>query len=100
MMESMASGSTAARQMQQNVYGAQYDQQNIDAAAQKIQLDLQKEQAQIQEAETNTSQTKLNTILTKSKFERSEDAIVKMQNLAGTEEFKKATDGDTPVTGV
>jgi hypothetical protein len=80
--------------MQQNVYGAQYDQQNIDAAAQKIQLDLQKEQAQIQEAETNTSQTKLNTILTKSKFERSEDAIVKMQNLAGTEEFKKATDGD------
>lgn len=94
MMESMASGSTAARQMQQNVYGAQYDQQNIDAAAQKTQLDLQKEQAQIQEAEANTSQTKLNTILTKSKFERSEDAIVKMQNLAGTEEFKKATDGD------
>ena len=94
MMESMASGSTAARQMQQNVYGAQYDQQNIAADAQKKQLDLQKEQAQIQEAEANTSQTKLNTILTKSKFERSEDAVVKMQNLAGTEEFKKATDGD------
>ena len=94
LMTDVAAGSTAARQMQQNVYGAQYDQQNIDAAAQKIQLDLQKEKAQIQEAETNTSQTKLNTILTKSKFERSEDAIVKMQNLAGTEEFKNATNGD------
>jgi hypothetical protein len=93
-MTDVAAGSTAARQMQQNVYGAQYDQANIAADAQKKQLDLQKEQAQIQEAEANTAQTKLNTILTKSKFERSEDAVVKMQNLAGTEEFKKATDGD------
>ena len=61
MMESMASGSTAARQMQQNVYGAQYDQQNIDAAAQKIQLDLQQEQA-------NIEKTKLVNLVTAIEF--------------------------------
>ena len=85
MMESMASGSTAARQMQQNVYGAQYDQQNIAADAQKKQLDLQQEQA-------NIEKTKLGNLVTETGFKAGEDSKVKLQQLAGSPEFKAADD--------
>ena len=85
MMESMASGSTAARQMQQNVYGAQYDQQNIAADAQKKQLDLQQEQA-------NIEKTKLGNLVVDTNFKASEESKVKLQQLAGSPEFKAADD--------
>lgn len=85
MMESMASGSTAARQMQQNVYGAQYDQQNIDAAAQKIQLDLQQEQA-------NIEKTKLVNLVTDTNFKASEQSKAKLQQLTASPEFIAADD--------
>ena len=47
-MESMASGSSAALQMQQNYAAAPYVQQQAAAVAQKQQLDLQQEQANIE----------------------------------------------------
>jgi hypothetical protein len=85
MMESMASGSTAVRQMQQNVYGAQYDQQNIDAAAQKIQLDLQQEQA-------NIEKTKLVNLVTDTNFKAAEQSKTKLQQLTASPEFIAAND--------
>lgn len=83
MMESMASGSTAARQMQQNVYGAQYDQQNIAADAQKKQLDLQQEQA-------NIEKTKLGNLVTETGFKAGEESKVKLQQLVQSPEGKAA----------
>ena len=85
MMESMASGSTAARQMQQNVYGAQYDQQNIAADAQKKQLDLQQEQA-------NIEKTKLVNLVTDTNFKASEQSKAKLQQLTASPEFIAADD--------
>ena len=39
LMTDMAAGSTAARTMQQNMYGAEFDQQNIAADAQSKQIE-------------------------------------------------------------
>ena len=85
LMTDVAAGSTAARQMQQNVYGAQYDQQNIDAAAQKIQLDLQQEQA-------NIEKTKLVNLVTDTNFKASEQSKAKLQQLTASPEFIAADD--------
>lgn len=85
MMESMASGSTAARQMQQNVYGAQYDQANIAADAQKKQLDLQQEQA-------NIEKTKLSNLVAETGFKAGEESKTKLQQLAQSPDFKAADD--------
>jgi hypothetical protein len=84
-MTDVAAGSTAARQMQQNVYGAQYDQANIAADAQKKQLDLQQEQA-------NIEKTKLSNLVTETGFKAGEESKVKLQQLAGSPEFKAADD--------
>jgi hypothetical protein len=84
-MTDVAAGSTAARQMQQNVYGAQYDQQNIDAAAQKIQLDLQQEQA-------NIEKTKLVNLVTDTNFKAAEQSKTKLQQLTASPEFIAAND--------
>ena len=62
----MAAGSTAARTMQQNMYGAEFDQQNIAADAQSKQIALQQEQANVQK-------TKLNNIVAESSIKVSED---------------------------
>ena len=85
LMTDVAAGNTAARQMQQNVYGAQYDQQNIDAAAQKIQLDLQQEQA-------NIEKTKLVNLVTDTNFKASEQSKAKLQQLTASPEFIAADD--------
>jgi hypothetical protein len=84
-MTDVAAGSTAARQMQQNVYGAQYDQQNIDAAAQKTQLDLQQEQA-------NIEKTKLVNLVTNTNFKAAEQSKTKLQQLTASPEFIAAND--------
>jgi len=85
LMTDVAAGSTAARQMQQNVYGAQYDKANIAADAQKKQLDLQQEQA-------NIEKTKLSNLVTETGFKAGEESKVKLQQLALSPEFKAADD--------
>jgi hypothetical protein len=83
LMTDMAAGSTAARQMQQNVYGAQYDQQNAQLANQQVQLQVQQEQA-------NLERTKLQTLVADTSFKASEDSKTKLQQLAQSPEFKAA----------
>jgi len=85
LMTDVAAGSTAARQMQQNVYGAQYDQQNIAADAQKKQLDLQQEQA-------NIEKTKLVNLVTDTNFKAAEQSKTKLQQLTASPEFIAADD--------
>lgn len=84
-MTDMAAGSTAARTLQQNVYGAQYDQANIAAAAQENQLKVQQEQA-------NLEKTKLANLVSETGFKASEESKQKLRALADTPEFKAASD--------
>ena len=84
-MTDVAAGSTAARTLQQNVYGAQYDQANIAAAAQENQLKVQQEQA-------NLEKTKLATLVAETGFKAGEESKQKLRALADTPEFKTASD--------
>ena len=72
MMESMASGSSAARQMQQNMYGGQYDQQNIAAQAQQEQLKVQQEQATLEK-------TRLGNLMTDAGYQRDVESTAKLK---------------------
>jgi hypothetical protein len=59
LMTDVAAGSNAARTMQQNAYGAQFDQQNIAAEAQQKQLQLQKTAAETQQLQARANLEKL-----------------------------------------
>jgi hypothetical protein len=83
LMESAASGSTAARTMQQNMFGGQYDQQNAAAQAQEQQLKVQQEQA-------NVEKTKLSNIVLDSGIQTTKqktEAINKLKATAGWDQM-------------
>ena len=83
LMTDMAAGSTAARTMQQNAYGAQYDQANIAAQAQEAQIKVQQDQA-------NLDKSKLNNIVEGSKIDvntETKAAIGKLAKSAGWQDL-------------
>jgi hypothetical protein len=86
-MESAASGSSAVLQMQQNMAAAPNVQQAEANKMQEQQLKLQQEQA-------NLEKTKLDNLLNKTNFDRSSDAMKKLQTIVGTDEYKGASDAD------
>ena len=91
-MTDMAAGSTAARNLQQNVYGAQYDQANIAAAAEQNQQKIQEGNIKLEQDRLNVDKTKLANLVTDTNFKASEDSKAKLKALAQTEEFQKADD--------
>lgn len=87
LMTDMAAGSTAARTMQQNMYGAEFDQQNIAADAESKQIALQQEQANVQK-------TKLNNIVTESSIKVSEDKAKAFAKVVADPANKNKSQGD------
>ena len=87
LMTDMAAGSNAARTMQQNMYGAQYDQQNIAEAAKQQQLKTQQDQATVE-------RTRLSNMISESGFITTESSKAKLQAVMQTPEWKTADDAD------
>jgi hypothetical protein len=56
LMTDMAAGSSAVRQMQQNVMGAKYDEANLAAAADEIQQKSQQAKLETQQKQLDISQ--------------------------------------------
>ena len=103
LMTDVAAGSTAARNLQQNVLGAQYDEANIAAAAEQNQLKLQQDrvktmyapeeaQLKLEQDKLGNEKTRLANLVTDTNFKASEDSKAKLKALAQTEEFKAADD--------
>ena len=85
MMESMASGSQAALQMQQNYAAGPYVQQEAAAKAQKQQLDIQQEQG-------NIEKTRLNNIATVTGFKADEESKATLQKVMMSPEWQAGDD--------
>jgi hypothetical protein len=84
MMTDVAAGSTAARTMQQNAYGAQYDQQNIAAEAQQKQLMLQKTAAETQQLQARAQLEQLQGAMTGLEIQDKEASREATQKLIKT----------------
>jgi len=105
LMTDVAAGSTAARNLQQNIYGAQYDEANIAAAAEQNQLKLQQDriktmyapeeaQLKLEQDKLGNEKIKLANLVADTNFKSSEDSKAKLKALAQTEEFQKADDAE------
>jgi len=66
-MSDLTAGSTAARQLQQNIVGAQYDSANLAAAAEEKQLQLQQERLKPEEARLKLDQDRLKALYAPAK---------------------------------
>ena len=87
LMTDVAAGSTAARTLQQNALGAQYDEANIANAAEQTKLKTQQDQL-------NVEKTRLSNLVADTGFKAGEASKQKLRELADTDEFKKATDAE------
>jgi hypothetical protein len=105
LMTDMAAGSTAARNLQQNVYGAQYDEANIAAAAEQNQLKLQQDRIKtmyapeeaklkLEQDQLGNEKSRLANLVADTGFKASQESKQKLRELAETDEFKKATDAE------
>jgi hypothetical protein len=79
LMTDMAAGSTAARQMNQNIIGAQYDAQNAAADAEARQLKNQYEKVAIDKAKADVQKETLTNVLLdgKIKLDSEKQSIIK-----------------------
>lgn len=85
LMTDVAAGGQAARTMQQNMFGGQYDEQTAALANQENQLKIQQEQA-------NVEKTRLSNLVADSGFKASEDSKAKLQAITKTPEWAAADD--------
>lgn len=102
-MTDAAAGSTAARTLQQNAYGAQYDEANIAAAAEQNQLKLQQDRIKtmyapeeaklkLEQDQLGNEKTRLANLVADTGFKASQESKQKLRELTETEEFKNADD--------
>lgn len=100
----MTEGSTAARQLAQNVYGAQYDEANIAAVAQENQYKLQQQQIlaanasetarlKLAQDKSKVEENKIDTAIKEADYKASEDSKTDLQKIVGTPEYIA---GDAP----
>ena len=100
-MTDMAAGSTAARTLQQNVYGGQFDQANIAAAAEENQLKLQQDRIKtsyapeeaalkLQQDQATVQKSKLANLIAETGYKSSQDSKQKIATIISTDDFKKA----------
>jgi hypothetical protein len=103
LMTDVVAGSNAARALQQNVYGAQYDQANIAAAAEQNQLKLQQDRIKtmyapeeaklkLEQDQLGIEKTRLANLVADTGFKASQESKQKLRDLTETEEFKTADD--------
>ena len=94
----MTEGSTAARQLAQNVYGAQYDEANIAAVAQENQYKLQQQQIlaanagetarlKLAQDRSKVQENEIDTAVKKADYQASEDSKIDLQKIVGTPEY-------------
>ena len=94
----MTEGSTAARQLAQNVYGAQYDEANIAAVAQENQYKLQQQQIlaanagetarlKLAQDRSKVQENEIDTAVKKADYQASEDSKTDLQKIVGTTEY-------------
>jgi len=100
----MTEGSTAARQLAQNVYGAQYDEANIAAVAQENQYKLQQQQIlaanagetarlKLAQDKSKLEENEIETAAKRAEYKASEDSKLDLQKIVGTPEYIA---GDAP----
>ena len=100
-MTDVAAGSTAARNLQQNVYGAQYDEANIAADAEQKQLKLQQDRVKtmyapeeaklkLEQDQLNANKIKLANTVAETGFKASEDSKTRFKAIAETEDYQQA----------
>lgn len=90
LMTDMAAGSTAARDLQKNVYGAQYDEANIAAAAEQMQQKTQEGNIKLEQDRLNAEKTRLANTVAETGFNASKDAKTRFETIAKTEDYQKA----------
>jgi len=94
----MTEGSTAARQLAQNVYGAQYDEANIAAVAQENQYKLQQQQIlaanagetarlKLAQDKSKLEENEIETAAKRAEYKASEDSRDDLQKIVGTSEY-------------
>ena len=97
----MTEGSTAARQLAQNVYGAQYDEANIAAVAQENQYKLQQQQIlaanagetarlKLAQDRSKVQENEIDTAVKKADYQASEDSKTDLQKMVGTTDYMAA----------
>ena len=97
----MTEGSTAARQLAQNVYGAQYDEANIAAVAQENQYKLQQQQIlaanagetarlKLAQDKSKVEENEIDTAVKKADYQASEDSKTDLQKIVGTTDYMAA----------
>ena len=97
----MTEGSTAARQLAQNVYGAQYDEANIAAVAQENQYKLQQQQIlaanagetarlKLAQDRSKVQENEIDTAVKKADYQASEDSKTDLQKIVGTTDYMAA----------
>lgn len=97
----MTEGSTAARQLAQNVYGAQYDEANIAAVAQENQYKLQQQQIlaanagetarlKLAQDRSKVEENEIDTAVKKADYQASEDSKTDLQKIVGTTDYMAA----------
>jgi len=94
----MTEGSTAARQLAQNVYGAQYDEANIAAVAQENQYKLQQQQIlaanagetarlKLAQDKSKLEENEIETAAKRAEYRASEDSKSDLQKIVGTSDY-------------
>ena len=94
----MTEGSTAARQLAQNVYGAQYDEANIAAVAQENQYKLQQQQIlaanagetarlKLAQDKSKVEENEIETAVKRADYKASEDSKSDLQKIVGTSDY-------------
>ena len=94
----MTEGSTAARQLAQNVYGAQYDEANIAAVAQENQYKLQQQQIlaanagetarlKLAQDRSKVQENEIDTAVKKADYQASEDSKTDLQKIVGNTDY-------------
>lgn len=91
-MTDVAAGSNAARTLQQNMYGAQYDEANIAAAADQMQQKTQEGKIKLEQDQLNVEKSRLANLVADTGFKASQESKQKLRDLTETEEFKTADD--------
>jgi len=101
LMTDMAAGATAARTLQQNIYGGQFDKANIAAAAEETQLKLEQDRIKtsyapqeaalkLQQDQANVDRSKLANLVAETGYKSSQDSKAKIASIINSDDFKKA----------
>lgn len=91
-MTDVAAGSNAARTLQQNMYGAQYDEANTAAAAEQMQQKTQENKIKLEQGQLDVEKSRLANLVADTGFKASQESKQKLRELTETEEFKTADD--------